>query len=138
MPRNKKQKTATDNEVEFKETLVVHNPCCSLIYGGDQQCSNYASDSYTCPGSGYTFCRSHRMCIQPASITAYRAVEQVRARVRAKLVTDGKIPAPMVKRIFELAGKVPPPVGEQAAEWSSYYVHRICGPRGPPRRDLPT
>ena len=122
---------------EFKATLVVHNPCCALVYDRDEQCSNYASDLYTCPGTGYTFCRSHMRCIQPASITAYRAVEQARARERARLVADG-VPASMVERIFELAGEIPPPVGKQAMEWSSTYVHRICGPRGPPRRDLPT
>ena len=122
----------SEDDGEFKATLVVRHPCCALVYNADVQCSNYASDKYTCHASGYTFCRSHMRCIQPTSITAYRAAEQARARERARLLEDG-VSASMVRRIFELAGEIPFPEGDEAEDWSSHYVHRICGPTGPPR-----
>lgn len=128
MPRNKKQKLATDDEVEFKAKLVVHNPCCALN-GEDVQCSNHASDMYTCRGSGYGFCRSHRWCVQPASITSYLRLEQARALAKAWLLSKG-VPEPMVDRVFELAGEIPAPVDAEAVEWSGHYVRRICGPQG--------
>ena len=120
-----------EDDGEFKATLVVRHPCCALN-GEDVQCSNYASDSYTCLWSGYTFCYSHMRCMQPTSITAYRAVEQARVRERARLLADG-VPVRMVERIFELAGEIPAPECEEAKDWLSHYVHRICGPSGPPR-----
>jgi hypothetical protein len=88
-----------------------------------RRCKHDARD--TCPGTGKSFCYTHRFCIQPASVTAYRLFNETYARIKSKLLRKG-IPGSVIISIMKWAGE--PMTGWwRRAEWKwlCEYINRV-------------